>query len=512
MGRFPLKSGVVWGSFLLAVGAALVLFALVFGPGSGEDPEAGLPTSSGRVEENASAEDSPPGSEDLRILGEAGATTTSLPPEEQPVDTQEPADEPAEAAAYSVSGRVIDDAGRPLAGIALQAWRADMSGRTSYGFTVSASDGGYLLHSNSPDFFIVPDSSDLGRLGLRTDTSSARGTRVTLERGESSRAGVEIILKRHPAVIRGTVTDNSGRPLPGLVVGVYDLGGYLAGDDLTGAGGNYQVNGLSAGLYKVIVYGDGRYLDEWYQDAGLFEEARALSVDSSVASADFILSEVPASTTTTTPASSTTTTSSTTSTTVAPTTTTIPSTTTTLPLPPTTTTTLAPTTTTEPASSPTTTVSPTSTTTTTPPTSTTTTVPPTTTTAPTTTTTTAPATTTTTAPLTTTTMPPTTTTAPPTTTTVAPTTTTSLQPEPELVDLEELQFEGPPPEACVLVDAQGRVLEATEQQQVLLEEGPEITEETLLLLRASVQEEGIRVVCPLPSGEQVAVYSLAEAR
>ncbi len=429
-----MKYGVVWGGFLLALAAALVLIALVFRLDAGNGAEPDPLAFEGQTQQDVTEDGTVPSSYRESAGGDTAGSTTTIP-------AQEAAEEPA----------------------ALQ----------------------------SP-----PESSPQNPSPI-----------------------VEAAQERKPATVRGLVSDANGHPVGGLVVGVYDLEGYLAGDALTAGDGRYSVGELDPGRYKVIVYGDGRFPDEWYQDAQLFERARALSVDSSVASADFILDGFPTPTTIAV---------ATTTTTVAPTTTTAaPTTTTTAPI---TTTTVAPTTTVPPET--TTTVASTTTSTAPPETTTTTAAPVTTTTASTTTTTLQPAATTTTtvppqttttavaptASTTTTTMAPTTTTmAMTTTTTVAMTTTTvtttSTPPaQPVLLGLEELPLADgvPVPESCVLLDAQGRILEATEEQLALLEPGPELTQEALLLLSATVDDEGVRVLCPLPDGEQFAVYRLPE--
>jgi protocatechuate 3,4-dioxygenase beta subunit/subtilase family serine protease len=78
--------------------------------------------------------------------------------------------------------------------------------------------------------------------------------------------------------IAGSVVDQTGAPLPGALIEVYDAGGYTpitsvtAGDD-----GAFRIIGLPSGAYKLSVSGT-RIVTEWYRDAEYWEDARTVPV------------------------------------------------------------------------------------------------------------------------------------------------------------------------------------------------------------------------------------------
>ncbi len=82
--------------------------------------------------------------------------------------------------------------------------------------------------------------------------------------------------------INGTVTDeNTGEPIEGICVRVYDGSHHLLGSGVTDASGNYNVVGLGTGDYRVYFddcSGSPAYLSEWYDGQPDFDSADPVAV------------------------------------------------------------------------------------------------------------------------------------------------------------------------------------------------------------------------------------------
>jgi hypothetical protein len=78
--------------------------------------------------------------------------------------------------------------------------------------------------------------------------------------------------------ISGSVKSDSGEPLAGICIGVYDISGAPVGWASTDAGGVYRVGRLSDGDYKVSFDCSLAYFSEWYDDKPTFETANLVSV------------------------------------------------------------------------------------------------------------------------------------------------------------------------------------------------------------------------------------------
>ncbi len=90
--------------------------------------------------------------------------------------------------------------------------------------------------------------------------------------------------------ISGRVTDAGNAGILNVEVRVFDMGETLRGSDLTDAAGDYAIDGLPAGTYKICYFPNGlNYLYEWYSDKISF-----LQGDPVVISAGQIMSNIDA--------------------------------------------------------------------------------------------------------------------------------------------------------------------------------------------------------------------------
>ncbi|MFY1826580.1 carboxypeptidase regulatory-like domain-containing protein [Myxococcus fulvus] len=146
--------------------------------------------------------------------------------------------------ATSISGRVVDEAGHPLAGIHLNLEQVELEDPVDYEAQETAltdSDGAFVLDASAPgDYELFPQTSRFITQRLKM-TAPARDVLVTL------RAGGEV---------EGTLSDARGLPLPGFTVYVAPLETEDPGEILTAQGmtseGRFSRKGVPPGRYRIV--------------------------------------------------------------------------------------------------------------------------------------------------------------------------------------------------------------------------------------------------------------------
>ncbi len=168
----------------------------------------------------------------------------------------------------SISGRVTDEAGDPLALIHV------MLGPV-YGEAVTEADGSYRINGLVAGSYTVrfADTQDRYLTEWFDDaTDEASATPVAVAQGATV-SGIDAQLALGGS-ISGTVTDQAGDPIADVFVG---LGEPDFKGTYTGADGSYQITGLAAGSYTVrFADMQDRYATEWFDDAT--DEASATPV------------------------------------------------------------------------------------------------------------------------------------------------------------------------------------------------------------------------------------------
>ena len=162
----------------------------------------------------------------------------------------------------SISGRVTDESGNPLAGITA------MVGGWHDQRAVTGTDGSYQIRGLAADSHTVQfqDSETGGYLGewFQDAPDEASATPVVVGGGQAV-SGIDAQLAVGGS-IGGMVTDESGDPLAGIAVTVGELDNRSTSSE---ADGSYQIRGLAAGSYTVQFQdlSNGDYLGEWFDDA-----------------------------------------------------------------------------------------------------------------------------------------------------------------------------------------------------------------------------------------------------
>ncbi|MFP4440027.1 MAG: carboxypeptidase regulatory-like domain-containing protein [Chloroflexaceae bacterium] len=194
---------------------------------------------------------------------------------------------PTRAATGSISGTVTDENNNPLEGIEVQIYFEAFWGYTELfeatattdaqgQYTVGNLDSGtYRVEFSDPNqVYAIQFYSNKPDLYLSDDISVTEGQ-------DTPDIDAQMALA---ASISGNVGNTAGTAIEGVRVGVYrDYGsgwGYLIDfETTTDAGGNYSVEGLPAGIYRLGFEDlNGTYLSEFYNNAADVESATDVNV------------------------------------------------------------------------------------------------------------------------------------------------------------------------------------------------------------------------------------------
>jgi protocatechuate 3,4-dioxygenase beta subunit len=148
-----------------------------------------------------------------------------------------------------ISGRVVDGAGNPIAGVSVSA--SSTSG--GYGSAQTAADGTYKVDGLAAGSYTLQFSKWRSSYVSRYlgGTSSAQGATVLTVAAGDALANKDMTLPTG-ASISGTVRDSSGKPLAGATIQAESLAdGWAVSHATSGADGTYTVAGLEAGEYLV---------------------------------------------------------------------------------------------------------------------------------------------------------------------------------------------------------------------------------------------------------------------
>lgn len=186
------------------------------------------------------------------------------------------------ATAGSISGRVTNAAGQPLAGVTVDVWPTTCCG-TGWATATTNSDGIYravgLPTGTYRVQFVPAEGSGYSRASYPTDVPVTAGQETP---------GIDQVLQIGGS-ISGRVTDSAGNPLPGIWVDASSASdGLMARTD---SDGRYRLTDLSAGRYAVRFsprdpIGDAppssNHLEEYFDDVRDPAQATEVPVDPGV--------------------------------------------------------------------------------------------------------------------------------------------------------------------------------------------------------------------------------------
>jgi len=181
----------------------------------------------------------------------------------------------------SISGTVTNNFGQPAWAICVYALDP------TYGYTLASdstdSEGKYKIAGLDPGSYKIRfvDCGSLTVISEYYDNKAtlASANTVALSQGQEL-TGINAELTSILGSISGNVTDSSNLPLPDICVRVLNSSGYLYGEGITDANGNYSVVGLSSGSYRLrfLECGDSGAKGEYFNNKPDLDSATGVQV------------------------------------------------------------------------------------------------------------------------------------------------------------------------------------------------------------------------------------------
>lgn len=207
---------------------------------------------------------------------------------------------PEPAASGSISGVVTTEAGEPATGVQVVAhrYRSDWSTWMWQSSAPAGTDGAYSLAGLPDGEYRIEFQTGYASASLTPewweDAADVWSATTLTVSGGTVITGISASLSAG-ATIRGTVTDESGAPVPGVSVRAIDPAfGSWSGYTNTDAAGAYELTGLKPGGYAIEfapLGASGPVAGEWWDDAASRADAEVVTVSSggSVSGIDAVL-------------------------------------------------------------------------------------------------------------------------------------------------------------------------------------------------------------------------------
>jgi hypothetical protein len=184
------------------------------------------------------------------------------------------------ADAGSISGRVTDSSANSIANVNVKVYDLNNNHINSCN---TDSNGDYTIGCLPPgDFKVYYDTWGAGNYipEWYNDKGAFDEADVVAVTAGQTTVNIDAQLAEGGA-ISGQVTNESAEGIEGIYFRVFDLAGNFINGVLTDSDGNYNVNGLAAGSYKVDFYTaitSESYVREWYNDKDSFNSADPVDV------------------------------------------------------------------------------------------------------------------------------------------------------------------------------------------------------------------------------------------
>nr|WP_246322146.1 carboxypeptidase regulatory-like domain-containing protein [Nocardioides panzhihuensis] len=177
----------------------------------------------------------------------------------------------SDAGAEVITGAVTDDAGNPVAGVTVEAYRTDTWDEA--GSVTTGADGTYRLDGLRAGPHQV--SFSLNDDYLYTDEEPYRLVDVV-----AGTAAVEDLQVHVGGRVTGTLRDADGQPIRDAYVTAYTADGFeWSGQGYVEVDGNYTVRGLPSGTYRLEFTSNAGHRPEWFSDKSSFDEADVVTVN-----------------------------------------------------------------------------------------------------------------------------------------------------------------------------------------------------------------------------------------
>ena len=179
----------------------------------------------------------------------------------------------------SITGRVTDASGAAILDAIVVAYDSNNTGGPNVSYAKTDADGNYNLQGlPTGNYRVEFDGTGSGFFrqyyNNSPDMAGSAPVSVTVSKATT---GVNASLVKG-ASISGVVTNSSGAGIQGVFVTDYDVNNNWAAYTITDVSGNYLIQALPTGSYKLRYQGVSGYLTQWYSNRASSELADAVSV------------------------------------------------------------------------------------------------------------------------------------------------------------------------------------------------------------------------------------------
>ena len=206
------------------------------------------------------------------------------------------------AAGATVTGRVLDHLGNPVAGAGVQAWLQGQPGFSASGSTMTDANGDYTIGGLAVgQYLVTAGKAGWAQVFLTGTSAPTAGDVLTLAAGSTTTANFSLQL---PGTLTGLLLDPGGQPIVGGTVSATSVGtpglnwfpmffNQLSKSTTTDASGVFNITDLAPAAFRVngsAGVQNGPLAYEYFQDAYSEAAATPVSVPTGAATAPVIIS------------------------------------------------------------------------------------------------------------------------------------------------------------------------------------------------------------------------------
>jgi len=180
----------------------------------------------------------------------------------------------------TISGYIYDENGDPVQYAATYAYD---SGNLNYINSVASDQYGYYYLNKLPQgsykiYFSPPWNSNLYGEFYNHKLDSETADIIIIPQNMQLQDINGTLSIFDAGAISGSVTDEGGVPISGIIAAAVDLSFSWSKPVFTDQNGNYSIESLPVGDYKVQFWSQGNFISEWYNNKSDYDEADVISV------------------------------------------------------------------------------------------------------------------------------------------------------------------------------------------------------------------------------------------
>ncbi|NIA22709.1 MAG: T9SS type A sorting domain-containing protein [Proteobacteria bacterium] len=175
-----------------------------------------------------------------------------------------------------ISGQVKNSLNEPIEGVYIDAYDTLQNFITS---AISDSSGAYSVKGLATGYYKLHTENYSGYINEWYDnkTSFEIADRIGVTMGDTV-SGILFQLQPGGVISGNVMASDSGTPIAGVTVSLYNLDQTLYESVQTDSSGFYKISSIENGNYKLGTYNAFGYVDQFFNDKSSFEDADTLSI------------------------------------------------------------------------------------------------------------------------------------------------------------------------------------------------------------------------------------------